>query len=284
MATTNNKGLIAAGYRLAFYGVIDTDGILIGGDGTAPVAGNADGKPMIRLLGATTAPVQLTESESVPIPGDDGVLGQFQFESSDLPAGVIEFSVRDLVFEAIANGALVETLGTDAYAIENQPDFDPASLTMILTRRAQQFSSAGKGQARWESLLLHNVVATPLGSNYEIKAPAVYAYRISLSKSDRRATGQTLTNATMGTKTSVGTTVMTENPLHMVAYTGDNTAVTFNLPFTPISVAKTKVFVNGVGVTVNSVNVANKTFTLSSAPANGAKVVALYEYESSEIE
>lgn len=284
MATTNNKGLIAAGYRVAYYGVVDTDGYFIGGDGTAPSAGDADGKPMRRLLGATTAPVQLTEPDSVPIPGDNTTLGQFQFPSSDLPAVVIEFSVRDLVFEAIASGAVVEILDTDAYAIENQPDFNPAPLTILLSRRAQQYSSAGKGQARWESLLLHNVIATPLGSNYEIKAPAVYGYRISLSKTDRRVTGQTLTKTYMGTKNTVGTTFMTENPMHMVSYTGNNVLTTFNLPFTPISTSKTKVFVNGVGVTVSSVSVANKTFTLASAPAANAKVIVLYQHEASEIE
>jgi len=284
MATTNNKGIVSAGYRLAFYGVVDSDGYLIGGDGVAPVAGNVDGKPMLRLLGATTAPVQVPESESVPIPGDNAVLAQFLFPAGNLPAGIIEFSVRDLVFEAIANGALVETLGTDSYAIEDMPDFNPVNLTMLLTRNSLQYSSAGKGQARWESKIIHNAVVTPLGSNYEIKAPAVYAYGISINKSDRRATGQTLTLAQMGTKTSVSTTHTTTNPLHMVAYTGDNTAVTFNVPFTPLSVAKTKVYVNGVGVTVSSVSTANKTFTLSSAPATSAKIVALYEYESSEIE
>lgn len=279
----NNNGLIAAGYRICYYGVIGSDGYLIGNTATLPSAG-ANGSAIRRLLGATTAPIAVPDSETVPIPGDDGVLAQFLFGAGNLPNGVIEMSVRDMVFDAIATRTNVATLGSSSMSMgAGQPDFNPESLMFLFTRQSMNWDSTNKGAPRWESVLAFNTQVTPLQSEYGIKAPAVYRYSLSLSKTDTLTWGQTFTDAVHGRLLDALVPIKSNYPLHIIRYVGDGAETTFNLEFTPISVAETVVWVDGYPVTVSSVDTANKTFTLAVAPALNAKIVVVYGHEASEV-
>lgn len=281
---SNANGLIAAGYKICQYGVIGSDGLLVGNTSTLPSSG-ATGSGIRRLLGATTAPIGVPESETVPIPGDDGVLAQFSFEAGTLPSGVIEMSTHDMVFDAIANRTLVKDYGSGAFSLgAGQPNFNPENLMFLFSRRALNWDSTNKGAPRWEHILAMNATVTPLQSEFGIKAPAVFRYSLSLSKTDTLSWGQTFTESAFGFTSDALTPIKSVYPIHIIRYVGNNVLTTFNLEFTPIDVANTQVFVDGYAVTVSSVSTANKTFTLAVAPATSAKVVVFYGYDANEVE
>lgn len=278
----NNRKVIAAGFDTIFYGLNDGDGYLQGAATTAPAAGNQAGSGMARLTGAKTAPITVPETESVVATGDDIPLANFLFRAASLPAGVINGAVSDLDFQALAQETLVEDINDLSFGVLLPDEQNDVDMCLLLLQRAKSYQSGSVGAKQWKGLLVSSTNLFPLGSD-EITERQVSTerYGFVVNPSDRRPFGLLLTNSVNGTIRAGMQPFTSENKVHLHRWTGDNTQDEFILTYTPVSQAKVAIYVNGIKQTVTThytVDVATKTVTFVTPPANGAKIVALYEF------
>lgn len=273
------NGRISAGFGYCFYARVDEDGIIVGTDGNAPVAGNQDGVGAIRLEGAKTVPVGIPDSEVVTATGDDQALVAFQFDPASLPSGVLETAVRDEDFEATAQGTKVQDYGDLSLGVLQPRDSDRPDLMWLFQRRAKTWESGNRGNSAWEIAYAPVTVVTPRFNQFEERATNGYPYSISLSTAGKFAWGATITEANNGTTGAPLVAINSDNPIHIKRFTGDNSETIFNLDYSPISDAKTRVFIDGVLQSASgyAIDAAAKTLTFTGAPTTAATIVVLYE-------
>lgn len=275
---------IAAGHNRCYVGVLDSAGYLVGTSKTAPVEGNAAGSGMIHLVGFQTAALAINEPERVNVPGDDGVLGQFEFEATEYPAFVMEFGQRNMVFEALANGTAVFDDG-DIQMVAMQPrGRTRPDLCMIFQRQAKSRASGTVGTGMFNGTLLSKVTVQPLGSsNYQGRQAAVWRYSVTINPFDRFPWGLAFAPTNVDADDAGFVDLSTLDLLAMHRWTGDGTEDTFNLTYTPAgeSGAKVRLYVDGVlqvYTTAYVVDAETKavTFQAGHIPTTGAKIVAHY--------
>jgi hypothetical protein len=282
--TTNVRGYIPAGLRTIFYGALDGDGELIGSSTTPPTAGNVNGNGLKRLAGAVTVSPTIPEGENLNIIGDDEALVQFPFASATLPSGQMSVAVVDMDFEALVQGTAVHNLGGDLVSGVLQPSGETfTNMTFLFLRRSQTYNASSVGAKKWAAYLIPNGTVSVLGEDANTRENSPTNYQIRANRSDRYPFGVTFQNTNIGTDGAPILRYDSDNPLHQKRYTGDGTVVTFNLDYTPISVAKTRAYVNGNPVTVASISTTLKTVTLSAAPANNAKLQVFYEFDETDL-
>lgn len=274
---------IGAGFRFNFYGVIDSNGYFIGGTATAPTAGNQTGSGMIRLQGSRTLPVNIPEPENQVVTGDDEPEVSFDFAAEDLPNGILETSVRNNTFEALAQKTKVQTLGDLEISTLDPKDRGSETLCFLLSRRAKSWAAGSQGVKKWECLFAALASVTPLYTTVEQRTFTPYQYKINLSKSGR--TGwSTVSENLHGTTAAPLFPIDSDNPLYLHRWTGDNSEDAFTQTYAPVSQAKTYVFVNDVQQTAGvAYTLSGSTFTFTTPPASSAVIVALTEIDESNL-
>jgi hypothetical protein len=280
------KQTIAAGFKINFYGVTDSDGYFIGGTATAPVAGNQTGSGMIRLRGSRTIPLQIPEPTIDTVLGDDEPEVSFEFDADSLPDGVLETSVRSNVFEALAQKTKVRTLGDLEVSVIAPANRGSESMCYLLSRRAKSWAPGTEGVKKWESVFIPRASTTPLFTNIEQRTFTPYQYKINLSKSGRTGWSTVSTNL-HGTTAAPIFPIDSDNPLYLHRWTGDAAETAFTLTYPPVSGAKTYVFVNDILQTVTTdYTVSGKilTFEAGSTPASDAVIIALAEISESDLD
>lgn len=268
---------IAAGSTLAFLGFLDTDGFLTGGTPTAPSAGTASG--MARLRGIKAAPPTVPEPEFVQITGDDELIGEFDFDSVAQRGFIADFAVQNLEQEAYLLGTNVVTIGSVRYGaidITNAPQRD---CCLILQGRAKKQDSSNTGQKGYSGLIIPLASVKPLGRvSFTEREGAVYRLSITPQLASYNIWGTTVSDSVEGTTALRYQPFHADNPIHAVAFTGNNSATAFTLDYTPISAARTAAYANRVAATVSSISTSPKQATLSGAPATNARGVVFYEF------
>jgi len=269
---------IAAGFSSGWYMLLDSDGYAAGASGTVSTgsAGAAGG----RILGVQNADVSIKEPDTVPVSGDDGVLGSFLFAPNESPSGTFEVGVRDIALEARLQSTLVQTLGNLNLGVIQPKDPVYVDVGLILSRQAQSQDGASLGKAMYENAIVLKAQLAPLGNTpLTGRTAAVTRYRVIANPSNATPMGYTLTNAANGTEAAPFLTVATDYPLTWHAFRGDGATTGFVVSQTPSSniAANHLVFVNGVQVTP-TINTTTKTFTITPAPANNAKITVVYQY------
>ncbi len=275
---------IAAGFRFLYYGVVDQNGYFVGNTASGAVAGVQAGEGMLRLKGAQTAPVAVSEDETVNVLGDDGPIAAFNFPAADLPNGVIEMAVRDSTFEALVQGTAIEVIGDLSVGVlqPSSPAF--TDMCLLLQRRTKKQDSGVQGVKAWEALFLPRAVVTPLYSEFQQRANTPYRYSVTTSSADRKPWGATLTEAANGAESAPLIPIDSDNPLHLHAFKGDNSQTDFDLAFTPKSAAKIYVYLDGNKQTLTTqYTVSGSTITFVSAPGTDAQIQVLYEVDESNL-
>jgi hypothetical protein len=275
------EGTIGAGFRYIYYGYVNSDGFVIGNTATGATAGAAAGEPIKRIEGADTAPLGIPEDERTTVSGDDDPLVEFKWSAADLPSGVITTAVRDLDFEALALGTKVETIGDVDMGVHQPTGNTSATLMMFFQRRAKAWDPSDRGTAKWEFKMVPRSEITPLGSDWQQRTHNPYNYSLTTSKSDKKMWGATLTTGLNGTTSAPILPGDSDNPIFMDNYIGDNANQDYSLTHTPISNAKTHVYINGVKQTITTDYTLTGT-SLSFVAAPGTDVVVNVWYETSE--
>jgi len=276
---------IGAGYRILFYGVIDADGYFLGGSTTAPDAGDTDGSPLLRLEGARTLPVGIPEPEIVIVSGDDEPMVSFNFDAEDLPSGVFEQAQRDDLFEALVQGTLVDAQENIRIGVLDPADRADVGMCMLLSRRAKRWESGSRGVSVYQHLYLPAVSIKPLGNDYTQRQFNAYLYSMNLSRSDRA--GWTSINDTEhGTTAASILPIESFYPLMLQHWVGDNVETTFTLIRDRETDGSMRVYVDDVQQAETGIwTCADESDQLvfGAAPADGARIDAIWEYPEADI-
>lgn len=273
---------IAAGFKYVAYGVLNSSGIHIGNTLTGATAGSATGHPMIRLRGARTVPVELTEPERLTVLGDNEPLVQFQFPGAELPSGILEMSVRDQSFEALIQGTREESIGDLTAGALGPSGTSTPDMCLLLMREAKKYEGAVKGVASWEILFVPQCQIVPLFSNFTQREFNPYRYSIVLSQSGRAPYGPTYTELTRGTQSMTLDPIVSDNPVWVEVWQGNGSQATWTLTYIPKTTSKVYVYKNN-GVRDPGATVSGQTITNPVAPLTGQYVHALYEVDAANM-
>jgi hypothetical protein len=268
---------IAAGFRRLRYGVIDSSGFFIGSTTTAPTNGQVVMAALARLKGGRTLPIGIPDPNIETVTGDDEPEVSFEWDSDSLPSGVFEMSVRDNVFEALAQGTKVHTVGDVDISVLDPASRDSQSLIFLGTRRAKSWKSGEEGAHRWENLVIPLCTVKPLGVEWNERTFSPYRYSFNLSRAGR--TGwTTINNSEHGTTQASALILDSDNPLDMATSRGDGATTGFTLPTPPVSGAKTYVYVNDLrqAVTTNY-TISGTALNFVVAPAASARIDVYWE-------
>jgi hypothetical protein len=269
---------IGAGFRYIFYGVVNSDGFVIGNTASGATAGAAAGEPMLRLEGADTAPVGIPEDERTPVSGDDSPQVEFKWDAADLPSGIITTSTRNLDFEALAQGTLVESFADLNVGVLQPSGGEDAVMCLLFQRRAKTWDPANRGNKAWEILVAPRSEVTPLGGNWAQRTHNPYNYAVTLSKSDKNMWGASFTEAVNLTTSAPLIPIFSDNPIFQDNYQGDGATTDFTLTHAPVSNAKTVVLENGVVQTITTdYTLTGTALAFVAAPASGVRVNVVYE-------
>lgn len=278
----SSKKAVAAGARNTFMGFIDEFGFLTGGSPTAPAAGELSF--MTPILGITDANPATPEPESVNVEGDDGTLAEFDFDSTETRRFNINTSVQDLDHEAAILGTNVETLAEiymGAQDIRNAPE---RNMCAILQSRAKKFDAGVQGQKAWNGTLVPLGSGRPLGRRaFEGRAAAAFAYSFTPQPAGYTPWGVTIAeDGFLAADSPRYIPLNSEYPVVALAFTGNAVKTEFTwssatFAYSPVSVAKIAVLVDRVAVTVASVG--TRSFTLSAAPRNGGRGIAVFQFQ-----
>lgn len=274
---------IAAGNNFSFLGFLDAYGLLVGGDISAPANGSASG--MLRILGIQQAPTVIPPPDTVQVPGDDDIMGEFDFNPTATRAYNATFAVNDEAMATRLLGVNVETFAGIRSYEDDINDVPDRQCVVIHQSRAKSQDAGTKGVPGYEGYVIHSASVRYIGrSQLNIREPAVYTVRITPQLVTKDFRGITIASGG-GTEASRRKALSMTNPVHVVAFTGDETAMTIPLDYTPISTALTTIFVEtatgsgsmDAGTAPASVSVANKTATAAGTVAAGRHGLVIYQ-------
>lgn len=235
----------------------------------------------VQLEGAQAFPSTRPDPQVITHPGDDQVIAQDSLPPTAMETATLQTAKSNLTVDAILQGVAVKQVGdgnmigrfTDRQGQEPQVTLFGWRQALVTAKGDPLF---GK-RAYFTRMYPKTRVIAKGSSTIQQGQPDTNDYNIIPTRVTAPPWGEDFALDDEGFLEASSLEFVTEFPPTMDSWRGNNTLVTFNLSWTPISVAKTAVWVNGVAATVLSVNTGAKTVTLSSAPANNAAVVAWYE-------
>jgi hypothetical protein len=271
---------IAAGTTLAYFGFVDSSGVLLGESTSAPAVNVLS--PMRRLLGIQSASPGIPEGEDVSIDGDDGTLGTISFAANTTPAFVANFGAFDLATAAAMQQTAVWNMAGFEHGALQPEDPGAPNGCMIIQGKSVNKDDGTSGLAVWSGIILPLVTAQPLGrESFEGRTAASNRIKFTAQISAKHPSGITITSSNLGTTGASGIEFEGDHPMIMDRYTGNGAATSTTLTKEVAAtdhiaaIVNTQVLTHGSGITAV---VGSKTLTFSSAPASGAKVVIVYGF------
>lgn len=269
---------IAAGSRDSYMFFYDDRGRMIGGSPFRPAAGEGSGA--LEVLGVRTVALTVPESETVVIDGDDGWLGDFEFDSIQARSYLIEVAVNDMQTDAWLLGTNVENIAGGEWGaldIQNAPE---RQIGFIHQSRAKKFDGTNKGRKAWQGVLVPLATAKPLGRQaYNSREGAVYRLRVTPALASHNPWGVTLASDNAGTEALVQRPFRSDNPYTLHYFHGNNSLSAIPVDHEPAAAAKAEAWRDqGIPLSISSVGTSPKQITLGSAPSADADVVILYQY------
>lgn len=282
--TTQYSVGVPSGFDLIGYTIKNADGYAIGGSGSL-LAGDPDGSPMLRLVGAQTVDPSLPESEVVTAIFDDGPGPSRIFSATDNPSSVLELGVVDM--EAIARmiGGTVRTKAGAEFIVLGPTSIERPDLMMVFQHHNQSWASGYKNAEQRGGVWVPSIQVDPLGYALNQRQYQVNRLKMTIGKTDRHVTGETMIAATDGFTDA--TTLPFQGPhaqwLH--PFKGDNSEDEFNLIYTPITPATlSSLYVNGVEqVYGDDYSISGKVLTFASPPAGNAYAECLINFSRTEL-
>lgn len=278
------KQTIQAGTQEAWIAFVSNDkNIITGSSVTAPTAG-AVGSPSIQLVGIQTAPTGIPEGESVGVNGDDALLGSIEFDSADPTQFVINLGQFDLDTEALLQGTTVETFSEAGISLGVMRPISPSypDVCLIIQGKAKKQDPSVKGQKAYAGYIYPLCTIQPIGrETFEGRSAGTNRYKVTAQPTSNKSWGTTITTSANGTTAATALPFTSDYPIVQHRFTGNGVLTTFTgLAKTPASTSLAIVAIDGVQQANNTFTLspANNSITFTTAPANGAKIVVLYQY------
>lgn len=288
---TSVKKWFEAGVDDIYYGARDSAGYLIGNTATAPAAGDQDGAVMALLEGIKTVPLALQEVERVNITGSNRALGVRQFNPIELPAGTPTLGTADMVFAALAMGLTVDEIAGGAFLGLQPSELSFQDLILMTVNAATSRDSGSEGSTIYTGKLILAAQCFWQDDAGMTERQAVdYQFSVTAQYGARYPWGLTLP----GSKQYAAMRYTWPHKPIVQRWTGDGIETDFNLAkdIAEDSADNIAVYVGGVaqtwvtgvpgagefGVTENT-SPTEDVIVLGTAPADGAKVVAIYGWQ-----
>jgi hypothetical protein len=280
MATTvGRRG--AAGVQQSWYGLWDSLGFFIGAGTTAPAAGTA--QHARQLYGVKEAAPTIPETETVQITGDDDLLAEIDFASIQSRRFTASLAAEDLALINHIQGTVTRLWGETSVTGLDVSTLQNYNFAVWFQSRAVGLIAPQSGASQWSGLMVHLAQMAWLGrESLTERTAANYRVSITPQRASYEITALTLQDSYAGVCNERFATIGGENPITATAFTGNNSLAIIPVLMQPISVVKTFATVNRVAATVTAVTTgASPSVTLSVAPASGARVEIIYEYDAS---
>lgn len=279
MATGSTRRA-GVGLQQGWYGFWDSLGFFLGASLTAPTAGNVSHAR--RLYGMKEITRTIPESETVPIEGDDELLAEMPFTSNASRRFTGSFAAEDLTLINQVQGSSSRLWGETTVT-----PLDPATLSNASAAVWYQSHTAGLDENRqhntseWSGEMIHLATMQYLGrESWTSRTAGNYRFSITPQRSTYEVTGITLTDAYASVCNEGAAAIGGEYPITITAFTGNNSLAIIPTLLAPISTSKVFAVVDRVAATVTAVStVVPYSVTLSAAPAAGARVAIIYEYD-----
>ena len=257
-------------------------------DGAAKILGSpAAGVAYAGIRAARARALTVTPADPQKITGrgDDANYVTFTESPTETPSGELRTQQSDTNLIELITGvtdfgsgnATMVALSTNKLGTE-----DPVMIWG--SRKAIDSSSTGLGTRVWETYFLLNCSVSAKPSTFEDSQIGEFVWTISLNSSTVDMFARTLSTVTHGCTEAAYMLVKTRYKLAYEVFEGDASQVEFTLANGTDTIYNTStspvhVFVDGVATTPSSVSSAG-VITLGSAPASGAKVCVVYEFDN----
>lgn len=273
MSTKN----ISAGVRDCWLCFLDTDNIGLGNNTTAITAGQIRGS--YPFVGIQQMPTGILEGTTVPVPGDDGILGAFQFVSSEPREFLMNFGQGDLELDALLQGTKVETMAGMKIGLADPLNPVYPTVCLIVNTRQIKRDSGASGQASWGTFIYPVVQIQPLSrETLEGQTAGVYRYKGVAQAAYNHTWGITISSLVNGNPGSYVFKIDSDYPRTIDAFKGNGVVTNWVLNMTPVDTTNTGTVVERVQVLPASVTPSTKTNVITPAVAENSRGVTVYGY------
>lgn len=271
----NLKQLISAGLDSMTLGFADSAGIFAG---TAKAPANGSDSGGFVVIGPQTANITIPPMERVNIPGGDGRLGTFQFDSDTESVIEFETGALDMDVAAATDNKTLDVIDTNYTLLGLRPGSrTPQTMWITMNVQAKSQSSGSLGVAHWLILIMKGELSYLGPSGISNKGPHIHRYSCLITPSDVYPWGETPADS----DTYDGWILAAENRMRLHRHTGGSSDDEMELASTPVSLAKTSLWTNGsllTRTTNYTLSSSTLTFDSGSIPSDGVDSVAFYEY------
>lgn len=262
----------AAGLRRIQVYVLDSNGVPSGDES------GADGYDGINVEGARSFSLPIPDVRVIQHIGNDRVLAQDFLPPTEGARGEMATAKQNLGLDATLTDTLIEQIGeTTVSGLLTDKQGHEIDVCVVAYRQALDTTAGASQVRRWQMHMIPIGRVIPRGSTAEQDAADENRYTIVPAVASKYPSGHAFALADEGFTEAQYLRMTAEYPAFQQRWDGNGTLTTFNLAWTPISVAKTHVEVDGAEVTVSSVDTGNKTMTLDAAPDYESVVWAWYE-------
>lgn len=264
----------AAGLRRIQIYILDENGVPTGNQS------GADGYAGINMEGARSFALTVPDVRVIQHIGNDRVLAQDFLPPTEGVRGEIATAKQNLGLDALLTDTLITQIGeTTVSGLATDKQGHEVDVCVVAYRQALDTSAGSSQVRRWQMHMIPICRIIPRGSSAEQDAADENRYTVVPAVATRYPSGHPFSAAPgeEGFTEAQYLRMTAEHPAFMERWTGDGTRTEFNLSWTPISVDKTYVEVNGTQATVNSTNPITKTMTLQNPPPDQSVVWAWYE-------
>ncbi len=263
------------GLRTGYVSVRDDDGTILVPD-TVPAGTMYPGLPVHRSRALTITPA---EPQRVTARGDDVNYYTFIGSPTDMPTGELRTQQSDMDMIALISNTKVFGSGNMqmlALATDKVGSEDPV---IIHGSRIAVTSEPGQPNIRvWETYLLANALAYARPQGFEDSSIGEFIWNVICNPSSVDPAGRTLTEATHGCTESAYFMLKHRYPMMLEATIAPGAETDFTVTKGARVVSDADFFVTVDGEDASATMSEAGVLTLSSPPADGAKVVVLYQY------
>jgi hypothetical protein len=271
----NLKQMISAGLDSIYLGFADSDGVFAG-TVKAPVNGTDSGGFVV--IGPQTANITIPPMERVNIPGSDGRLGTFQFDSDTETAVEFETGALDFDIAAATDNKTLDVVDTNYTLLGLRPGArTPQSMWMVMNVQAKSQASATLGVAHWLIFIMKGELSYLGPTGVANKGGHLHRWSCLINPSSIYPWGETPADA----DTYDGWVLAAENRMRLHRHTGDGADDEMVLSSTPVSLAKISLWINGTQKTRTTdytLSGSTVTFDATEVTAAGVDSVAFYEF------
>lgn len=271
----NLKQMISAGLDSVYLGFADSEG-WFAGSSKAPTNGTDGGG--FAVIGPQTANITIPPMERVNIPGGDGRLGTFQFDSDT--ESVIEFETGALDFDiaAATDNKTLDVIDTNYTLLGLRPGArTPQTMWITINVQAKSQASASLGVAHWLVFLMKGELSYLGPTGIANKGAHLHRWSCLITPSSVYPWGEAPADA----DTYDGWVLAAENRMRLHRHSGDGSDDEMVLSSTPVSLAKTSLWTGGAILTRTTnytLSGSTVTFDAGSIPAAAAKSISFYEH------